>query len=104
LKESAVKVVKATKTFPMSPPAGILGQVDDDPASLSMVESPSSTMVSTPVPRNYYKNNEFDAISLTRLKEAEQKIDRLQKENIRQRQEVHLNMAILCTYLKGQLL
>lgn len=72
LKETAERVVKkATTSFPLSPPGG---------SSISMVSSSSSTKVNTPIPKR--------SRSEDRIKLQEIEIERLQVDNIRQRQEV----------------
>ena len=77
LKESAEKVVKATTSFPLSPP--FQGYMGDSSSSL---RSYSSTLISTPIPRS---RDDFT----DRMKMQDNEIDRLEKENIKQRQEVN---------------
>ena len=72
LRESAAKVVKATTSFPLTPPFN--GFTDDS----SSIRSYSSTLISTPVARS------------ETLQIQEEEINRLEKENIKQRQEVFI--------------
>merc|ERR1719162_1151984 len=52
LKESAAQVVKATTSFPLSPPfMGFMGN-SDSMGNSSIIRSYSSTLISTPVPRS----------------------------------------------------
>ena len=77
LKDSAAKVVKASTSFPLSPPYH--GFMSD---SSSSIRSYSSTLISTPIaPRS---REDY----LDKLKNQDEEIDRLEKENIKQRQEV----------------
>ena len=79
LRESAAKVIKATTTsFPLSPP--FLGFMEDSNNS-SDIRSYSSTLISTAVARSESEFNE-------KMKIHEEDIHRLEKENIKQRQEV----------------
>lgn len=71
LRESAAKVVKATTSFPLTPPFN--GFIED---SGSSIRSYSSTLISTPIARS------------ETMQMQEEEIDRLEKENIKQRQEV----------------
>ena len=72
LRESAAKVVKATTTsFPLTPPFN--GFMED---SGSSIRSYSSTLISTPIARS------------ETMQIQEDEIQRLETENIKQRQEV----------------
>ena len=82
LKESAAQGVKATTSFPLSPPfMGFMGN-SDSMGNSSIIRSYSSTLISTPVPRS--REDASD-----KIKFQDEDIDRLEKENIKQRQEVH---------------
>ncbi len=80
LRESASQVVNS------SFPAKTLKSNE----SISMSSSSTSTMVSTPVPARHRDGlTKFDENRyIEKLKEAERTIAHLQRENIRQRQEV----------------
>jgi len=81
LKESAAQVVKATTSFPLSPPfMGFMGN-SDSMGNSSIIRSYSSTLISTPVPRS--REDASD-----KIKFQDEDIDRLEKENIKQRQEL----------------